>query len=502
MKRLTLSLIVLMLSPLAANASNLLEVYRQAQISDPIFQQAVSQRLATKEGVPISLSSLLPNLLLNFNPTISRQGYSGSNLQTDIDGNTISPRNNTQRAYNLSLSLTQTVFDYAQIANLEGACATSKGADATLNSALQDLMIRTSKAYFAILENEDKLRYAEATKIAYKEQLDQAQQQYDVGLKTITDVYTAQARYDSAVADVIAKETDVANARENLRVITGKYYPDLAKLSERLPLVSPAPTNIESWVNKAIQQNWAIKTAQYTAQSKLQNVHQQFAGHLPTAQLQGSLERQYANNINGYESFNQRNGPGVVTAKTVGVNINFPVFSGGGVVAQTNQATYNYQVAQQQMEQTLRDTINQTRQSYLNVVSGISQIQADRQAIKSNISSLEGMEASYRVGTETLVNVLNQQQKLFESQTEYATDRYAFVNNVLLLKQAAGTLSFDDLHALNAWLSEEEEAAAPARSAYRKKHLNTTASHSKRKLAKGAKKNVAAMKASRHVKHH
>jgi len=462
MKKLTLTLLLLT-SPLT-HAADLLDVYKQAQCSDPIFQQAVAQRLSTKEGVPISLSSLLPNILANFNPSVTRQSFSGSSLQTGIDGATLSPRNNTMRAYNLSLTLTQTVFDYSQIANLQAAFATSKGADATLNSALQDLMIRVSKAYFNVLENEDKLSYAEASKVAYKEQLDQAQQQYDVGLKTITDVYTARARYDSAVADVIAKETDVANARENLRVITGRYYPDLAKLSERLPLISPQPANIESWVKTAVQQNWAIKTAQYSTEGKLQNVHQQFAGHFPTAQLETGWSRQFADNINGYQSFNQRNGPGTQNNKMIGLNMNFPVFSGGGVVAQTNQATYDYQVSQQQMEQTLRDTINQTRQSYMNVTSGISQIEADRQAIKSNVSSLEGMEESYKVGTETLVNVLNQQQKLFESQTEYATDRYAFVNNLLLLKQAAGTLSFDDLHALNRWLSENAESVVPQRS--------------------------------------
>lgn len=453
MKKILITFLTLFFS-CTVQAADLLEVYQQAQCSDPVFQQAVAQRLSTKEGVPISLASLLPNLLLNFNPTVTRQGFAGSSLLTDIAGNTISPRNNTQRAYNLSLSLNQTIFDYAQYANLQGSLATSNAADATLNAALQELMIRVSKAYFAILENEDKLRYSEASKITYKEQLSEAKQNYDVGLKTITDVYTAQARYDSAVADYVAKEADLANSRENLRAITGKYYPDISKLSESFPLLVPAPANIDAWTQTALRQNWNIKSAQYNVSSKLQTVHQEFAGHLPTAQLQGSLSRNYQDNINGYESFNQRNGPAEQVAKTVGVNINFPIFSGGGVVAQTNQATYNYQVTQQQLEQATRDTVNSTRQSYLNVLSYISQIKADRQAIKSNISSLEGMEASYKVGTETLVNVLNQQEKLFQSQTEYATDRYAFVNNLLSLKQAAGTLSFDDLHAINRWLTE------------------------------------------------
>ena len=65
------------------------------------------------------------------------------------------------------------------------------------------------------------------------------------------------------------------------------------------------------------------------------------------------------------------------------------------------------------------------------------------------------MEESYKVGTQTLVDVLNQQQNLYKAQTQYATDRYAFVNNILALKQAAGTLSFDDLCAINAWLTDK-----------------------------------------------
>jgi outer membrane protein len=124
------------------------------------------------------------------------------------------------------------------------------------------------------------------------------------------------------------------------------------------------------------------------------------------------------------------------------------------VVAQTNQATYQYEVTQQQLEQTQRSTLNVTRQSYYGVISGISQIHADREAIKSAISSLQGMEESYKVGNETLVDVLNQQQKVFQAQTQYATDRYAYVNNFLALKQAAGTLGFADMSAVNVWLRE------------------------------------------------
>jgi outer membrane protein len=148
---------------------------------------------------------------------------------------------------------------------------------------------------------------------------------------------------------------------------------------------------------------------------------------------------------------------------TVSLNLGMPLFSGGQVVAQTNQARYNYEAANQKLEATLRNIMNTTRQSYLGVMSGIEQVQADRQAIKSTFSSLDGLRSAYRVGTQTLVDVLNQQQKVFQAETQYATDRYAYVMSLLTLKQAAGTLSEEDLQAINAWLDEgspEEEAPA------------------------------------------
>jgi len=457
-KRFLLSL-ALFCSPLITSAADLIEVYQQAQVSDPTFQQAIAQRLATKEGVPISVAAILPNIALTANPTISRYGFSGSALQAvPVDDITsIFPRNLTTRTYTLNLGLTQTVFDFAKFSVVAQQVSLSSGADATLNAALQDLMVRVANAYFAILKDEDNLSYAEATKLAYAEQLDQIKQQYKVGLKTITDVYTAQASYDSAVANYIAAENTLVNDRENLRVITGIYYPHLASLSEQFPLIRPQPSNVDLWVKTAVWQNWTVRSSRCDVAQAREFIKQQVAGHIPTVNVQGNISRQYTENINGYRTFSDRNGPGTITDRSITLNLNVPIFSGGGVIAQTKQATYSYRVAQEKLEFTIRNTINTTRQTYNSLISGISQVQADEQAIKSNVSSLKGMEAGYQAGTQTLVDVLNQQQNLYKAQTQYATDRYAFVNNILALKRAAGTLSFDDLRAINVWLTNKSK---------------------------------------------
>jgi outer membrane protein len=217
------------------------------------------------------------------------------------------------------------------------------------------------------------------------------------------------------------------------------------------------------WVDTAEQQNWNIRAAEYARQAALENIKQQNAGHFPTVSVQGTYNVAYNSTISDVGIGTVSNPSTVSTFPyappqvhtqnaTVSLNLGVPIFQGGLVVAQTNQAKYNYQAAVQQLEQSVRGTINTTRQSYLGIISGIEQIHADKQAIKSTISSLHGLQAGYRVGTQTLVDVLNQQQKVFQAQTQYATDRYAYVNNLLSLKQAAGTLSQDDLQAINAWL--------------------------------------------------
>jgi outer membrane protein len=451
------SLIILLMSvAFNAHAADLMQVFHEAVTSDPVYQEAISQRLADQEGVPISGSQLLPQANINGGPTLTHFHQSAVSGMPEYSA--------TSHGYTMGLTLTQTVFNYAQFKAFSGARAASKQADASFNAAEQDLMLRVANAYFAVLKAEENLVYSRANKKAFKEQFTQTNQQYKVGSKTVTDSDTAKASYDTASANYIAAETALANAQENLRALTGRLYPSLAQLSNKFPLVSPQPASIDAWVNTAQMQNWNIKAFEYAVQVARENIKQQTAGHLPTVSLQGGYNVGYNNNISGTSSAGSpaiQNTPFIApnrahtTDATVSLNLGIPIFAGGAVVAQTNQARYQFQIATQKLESAIRTTVSNTRQSYLGIQLGIEQLQADRQAIKSTISSLDGLRSGYQIGTQTLVDVVNQQQKVFQAQTQYAADRYAYVTNLLLLKQAAGTLCVQDLQAINAWLSSD-----------------------------------------------
>jgi outer membrane protein len=447
MKKLILFAITLGAYINAYASADLVQVFRQALVSDPTYQQAISQRLSTREGVPINLAGLLPTISAG----VAAPNYTKYASSGPASGNL----SGTQRGYNLNLNLTQTVFDFGKFSGLASARELARGADATLSAATQSLMIRVAQAYFNILRDQDNLIYITSTRTAYAKQLDQIVQQYRVGLKTITDVYTARASYETSVASVIAADAQLATDKENLRAITGELYPDLQRLRDDFPLINPQPANIDDWVTTAGKQNWSVKASQYQAESFRDIIKQQFAGHLPSVDVQAGYQNNYF--AASGNTMYQTNGSSQTHTSTASLNFNIPLVAGGLVVAQTDQAKYNYEVSLQQLEFQLRSTLTQTRQSYLNVVAGISKIAADKQSIKSNISSLAGMQAGYQVGTEILVNVLNQQENVFQAEQQYAADRYAYVNNLLSLKQAAGTLSEEDLMAINAWLSDHTE---------------------------------------------
>lgn len=436
-------------------AATLMDVYKQALISDPIFQQAIAQQLSDKEGVPISMSALLPSLGFSATPVVSHSNSSGTS--SGIAGS------NTQRGYSYTLTLNQTIFDFGKFAQVAGARSLSKQADATLSAAYQDLMMRVTKAYLAVLYAEDSVNYTVAAKKAYAKQLDQVTQQYKVGLKTVTDVYTAKASYSSSDAAYIAALNQLANEKENLRAITGVLYPQLSRLREDLPLVSPTPVNVETWVETAQRQNWSIKAAQYAAAAARQRVKQQFAGNLPSLQAQGSYDVNFSRTItrdiagsiandssvpDTSNSFALR-GSNQTATSAAAVVLSIPLMQGGYVVASTRKAQYDFQVAMNMLEQQIRSTINMTRQSYSGILASVSKISADKETIKSTISSLDGLKAAYEVGTGTLVDVVNQQQRVVLAQQEYARDRYAYVNNYVALKAAAGTLSYKDMVSLN-----------------------------------------------------
>jgi len=430
-----ISMLLMLIWTTSVSAVDLVQIYEQAEAGDPLYKQSVAAYNAVRETKPQAWAQLMPVVSLNAHTATNDQNIStaGVGASGEVSFNT----------HGYSLDISQPVFRIDRFLALGQADSQILQAEAQLNAAQQDLMVRVSERYFEVLASIDNLEFVRAERISLHRQLEQAKQLFEVGLIAITDVQEAQAGYDRSVANEILAENAIDNAREALREVTGNYQTELTPLGTRMPLVSPQPEIIDEWTQISQEQNMLVIASRHELETARQTIKIQQSGHLPTLDIVAST---------GYESGGGRFGGTQVDATSIGLQLNMPLFQGGAVNSRSREARHLYDQALERLEQQFRAAQRQTRESYLGVVSGVSQVKALNQAVTSSQTALLATEAGFEVGTRTAVDVVASQRVLLQSKRDYARARYDYILNTLRLKQAAGTLSPDDLKEINSWL--------------------------------------------------
>ena len=474
MNRASKLTLLLLVAAGAAEAKDLVQVYDDALHNDPVIRQADANRLASRESRPQALSQLLPQL--NATAAGTRDHSSGFQSQIFEVAATPTPTNpnpppqlvvtrtadqidNTIQQW--SLNLRQNIFSWSNWMTLKAANSTVAEAEATYQAAEQQLILRVSQAYFAVLTADDTLEADQAALEAIARQLDQANKRFEVGLIAITDVEDAKAARDSAAAAVIADKRTLATAEDQLQEITGQKYDKLAKPGSDMPLLSPEPASEERWVNTSLEQNPTLISSRLAADVARDNVRVAQGGHLPTLDLVAGRSYDYTSSDQIFDGERFSNVDSKTNDRQIGLQFTLPIFSGGFVSSKARQAQYQWIAAKEGVVQTSRATERQARDAYLGVISGIARVQSLRQALESNQTALRATEAGYEVGTRTSVDVLTSRRNLVQAQTNYAVARYDYIVSVLQLRLAAGTLDRNELNEINGWLTTNAPTSPP-----------------------------------------
>ncbi len=416
-----------------AHGENLTQVYSLAVQNDAELKAARATRDSVRESKPQARAALLPNISLSAD---------ANNVHTNVLQSSSGGSHSVNGTSSLGLSLSVPVYRRELWVQLDQADDSIAQAEAQYAAAEQDLIVRTAQAYFDILSAQDSLEFAKAETAAIARQLDQAKQRFDVGLIAITAVHEAQAAYDQSRSDLILAENTLDNAWEALFEITRRKVKSLANLAEDLALSKPQPQSIEAWGNRAQQQNLSIRAAQEARDIARKNIKVQQSGHYPTLDLVGSHDRSRTTSSTGSES----------NTSVIGLQFSLPIYAGGAVTSRTKQARFDLEAAQENLDKERRSTNRQVRDAYRRVLASISAVQALKASTISTRSALEATEAGFEVGTRTMVDVLNAQRDLYQSLSNYATVRYNYIMSGLQLKQAAGTVSANDLKRITVWL--------------------------------------------------
>ncbi len=420
-----------------AQAQSLTELLESARTYDTAWQSARLQLDASARRADQARAGLLPSASLS-------AGVSRAN--TDVSR---PPIERTATTQSLGVNASQPLYRPANRINLEQAQRGVDVAQAQLDAASQDLLVRVSQAYFDVLAAQDTLTFVQAQKAAVSEQLASAKRNFEVGTSTVTDSREAQARYDLVIAQEIAAENDLRVkklALDQLVGITGTQPKPLA-LPLQLPPVQP--DNVITWVDTARELQPGVRQAAIALDIARLETKKAETGHLPTVDLQA-----------GYNI--QRNPTGTITAPginsrtnnaSLGVAFNLPLFAGFSVQNRVKETLALEEKASADLETTRRNVAQATRAAFFGVQSGQGQVQALQAAEASSQSALDANKLGYQVGVRINIDVLNAQSQLFQTKRDLAQARYNVLLGTLKLRQAAGTLTIEDVQAINALLT-------------------------------------------------
>ena len=424
--------------------TGLVSVYQQAVDNNADLAAARADYQARREGVPQARAGLLPNLSASAQTNDTR---------TSID----QPRATLSRSGTIyQASLSQPIFRADRWFQLQAAEAVNEQAALELSATEQNLILQSAQSYFAVLRAQDNLASTKAEEAAFGRQLDQANERFNVGLSDKTDVLQAQASHDTARANRIIAQRQVDDAFQALVTLTNREYNSIEGIVHTLPVLAPTPNDAKAWVDTASRQNLNLQAINYAVDAAQETVRQRKAGHAPTVDAVATYAR---GDNDAFElsnpNYTGQNYSGDVSQRTIGVQLNIPLYSGGLTSSQVREAYARLSQSEQRREGLRRQVVEDTRNLHRAVNTDVEQVQARKQSIISNQSALEATEIGYQVGTRNIVDVLDAQRQLYASVRDYNNTRYDYIIDNLRLKQAAGTLNPGDLQELARYLKPD-----------------------------------------------
>lgn len=428
----------LMMAAPAAQAQSLVELYESARAFDAAYQSAKLQYDANLARAAQAKAGILPTA-----------GISAGASRTSFE-NTAPVIDRSFNTQNATLNLSQPLYRPANWATYQQASRQVEQSQAQLETANQDLIVRTSQAYFDVLAAQDTLTFVRAQKAAVAEQLASAKRNFEVGTSTITDTREAQARYDLVIAQEIAAENDLRVKKIALDTLVGKPETQPKPLLAPVNLPAVEPADVNTWVQQSEAVHPNIRLAQSGLEIADLEVQKAEAGHKPTLDATASynVTRNPSGTATTIPPFAFR-----TNTTTIGVVLNVPLFAGFATQNRVRETLSLKDKAQSDLEGARRTVAQATRTAFFGVQSGQGQVKALEAAELSSQSALDANKLGYQVGVRINIDVLNSQSQLFQTKRDLAKARYDVLLGDLKLRQANGTLTPEDLQKINALLA-------------------------------------------------
>lgn len=422
----------LLLHGSAASALNLVQAYDAALKNDPAYRSAFYAAEAGKENRILGRSNLLPSVSAS---------YSANKANSDIEvGRSKRPEDYISRTQ--VVQVRQPLFNVDAYARYKQGIAQTNYSDAQFASQAQEVILRVTGAYFEVLFALDKLALAKVERDTYVEQKNVNDLLFRKGEGTRTDMIETQARLDLAEAQLLEAQDAVTQTKDTLAGIIGAEVGELDQLRPDFRAVPGDMLGFDTWKKIALETNPDVKAATFAVEIARQEVLKARAGHAPRLDFVAAYQKSTSDTVTtiGYQT----------TTKSIGIQLNVPLYSGGSVNASSRQAVANRERASADLETQVDKVLLELRKDYNQMISSVPRIDALIKAVDSARLLVTATEQSIKGGVRINLDLLNAQRQLYTAQRDLAQARYGYMLASLRLRAAAGTLAPEDVRLLAA----------------------------------------------------
>ena len=412
---LTASLIVGAVLPVRAEtlADALIAAYRNSNLLEQ--NQAILR--AADEDVAQAVASLRPVVAFIAD---GQYGYSQTLLDSGI---TVS---NEGLFANYSVTAQMTLFDFGrtQLA-IEAAKETVLATREALIAIEQQVLLAAVSAFVDVRLQQEIVSLRENNVRVIAEQLRAAQDRFDVGEVTRTDVAQAEARLAEAEANLVVAQGDLAIARENYRAATGNYPGVLS--------APPAPprtaATLDAARSVALRTHPSIRQAQREVKAAELNVARARANMKPSIAAQAQLSVDQDNL--------QENG--------VGINFNQTIYSGGALSSALRQAMAIRDASFAGLKQRGVEVAEAVGIVWSNLDVADASIAATEQQISAAQIAFDGVREEASLGARTTLDVLDAEQDLLDARASRLSALAQRYIGIYQLLASMGLLTVDHL---------------------------------------------------------
>ncbi len=419
---------------------NLSQAYRAALEQDAVIGAAEAAAAARRERLPQARAQLLPNISAN----ASRFRNDLESVQPGLGGQPV----RSEQQYTSSsraLTIRQPLYRPFNYADYQQAKAQVEEANATLDKEMQNVAVRVSGAYLEGLLAQDQLALVLAQKEAYTTQLDAARKRFAAGAGVRTDIDEAQARVDMTIAQELEARQNLGYTKRQLQVMVNAPIASLAPVDpDKLRATAPDPGALLQWTDRAEQASPELRSLRAQLEAARFEIEKARAGHKPTVDAIAQWSISDSDNVTRVNSRYDN--------KSIGVQLNVPIFAGGYVNSQVRQAVAEQERIGQALEATRRDLALRVEKEYRGLTEGALRIRALEQAVRSAETMVHSNRRSFEAGSRTLVDVLNAEEQRVTALRDLANARYLYMISRIRLRALAGEADEQAVQEINGWL--------------------------------------------------